>query len=193
MAEAPSSETKVPRGPPVKFSAPVADLICSRMAEGETLRAICLDRSMPARATVYRWASKNPQFRDQYSRAREALVEYWADECVEIADDSSTDMVIKTGRNGHEYEAVDQEHIQRSRLRVDTRKWLMSKLNPGQYGDRIEATVSGQIDIVHSLSERERMRRMALFLLEDDAEAAGGTLIEGEAQATSSEPQPDDL
>ena len=182
MAASNNSETKVPRGPPVKFSAPVADLICSRMAEGETLRTICLDRSMPARSTVYRWTSKNPQFRDQYARAREALFEHWAEEILTISDDGSTDYVTKVGRNGAEYEAVDQEHIQRSRLRVDSRRWLLSKLKPGTYGDRIESVISGQVDIVHSLSDRERMRRMALFLLEDDAsEGAGGALIEGEA------------
>ncbi len=182
MAQGTASKARRPPSPPVKYSEAVAAVICGRLAEGETLRAICRDQAMPNRATVYYWLSKNPDFSNRYARAREALVEYWADECVEIADDSTTDMVIKTGRNGHEYEAVDQEHIQRSRLRVDTRKWLMSKLKPGIYGDRIESVISGQVDIVHSLSDRERMRRMALFLLEDDAsEGAGGALIEGEA------------
>ena len=179
MAAAPNSTARKSRGPPIKYSDSVAAVICARMAEGETLKSICQDSHMPNRSTVYLWTSKNPQFSDMYARARESLHEHWADEILTIADDGTTDYVTKVGRNGHEYEAVDQEHIQRSRLRVDSRRWLLSKLKPGVYGDRIESVVSGQIDVVHSLSDRERMRRMALFLLED--EAADGVVIEGQA------------
>ena len=92
---------------------------------------------MPAKSSVMRWLGEKPECRDQYARARELLTEHWADEILEIADDGATDLVEKTGRNGSTYMAVDQEHIQRSRLRVDARKWLMSKLQPKKYGDRV--------------------------------------------------------
>lgn len=133
---------------------------------------------MPARATVYRWLKQNSGFRDQYAQARELLVEHWADEIIDIADDGTTDYVIKTGRNGTEYEAVDQEHIQRSRLRVDTRRWLLSKLNPGQYGDHMEVQHTGQVDHRHNITDEEKVRRLALFLL--DAKP-GSTIIDGDA------------
>lgn len=165
------------RGALVKFNGTVADQICGRMAEGETLRQICRDPAMPARSTVYRWLSKNPSFADQYARAREALVESWADEIIDIADDGTTDYITKVGRNGAEYEAVDQEHIQRSRLRVDSRRWLLSKLNPGQYGDHMEVEHTGGVEHRHHISDDEKIRRLALFLL--DAPAAG-TIIEGQ-------------
>ena len=147
------------------------------MAEGESLRSICRDPEMPHRSTVHQWLSKNPEFAIQYALARELMVEHWADEILEIADDGTTDFVTKVGRNGAEYEAVDQEHIQRSRLRVDARKWLMSKLKPGVYGDHLDVEHSGVVVQQHELSDRERMRRMVLFLVEDKA---AGTTIEGQ-------------
>ena len=131
------------------------------------------------------WLRKNSAFRDLYTQAREILVEHWGDEMLEISDDGTTDFITKMGRNGTEYEAVDQEHIQRSRLRVDTRKWLMSKLAPRKYGDHVELEYTGQITVKHELSDQERMRRMALFLLEDQAagEHTAGALIQGEASS----------
>jgi hypothetical protein len=180
--------TPVPRGAMVHFSETVADLICGRMAEGETLRQVCRDPAMPSRSTVYRWLSKNPRFRDQYARARELLVEAWADEIIDIADDGTTDYVTKVGRNGHEYEAVDQEHIQRSRLRVDARRWLLSKLNPGQYGDHMEVQHTGEVDHRHHITDDERIRRLALFLLDSPA---GSPAIDGEFSPVSAGDQPD--
>ena len=167
-------------GRPTTFSKEIAETICARMAEGESLRSICRDHYMPHRSSVYQWLRKNAAFADLYTQARERLVEHWADEILDISDDGTTDYVTKVGRNGTEYEAVDQEHIQRSRLRVDTRKWLMSKLAPRKYGDRVEHEHLGEVTVTHELSDRERMRRMALFLMEDQA---AGTVIEPDAGA----------
>jgi len=139
---------------------------------------------MPATTTVYRWKDENAAFRDSVTRARHNQMHTWADECVTISDDGTTDYIIKKGRNGVEYEAVDQEHIQRSRLRVDTRLRLMAAVAPHLYGDRVEVKHSGEVSHTHSISDRERMRRMALFLLEDQA---AGALIEG--TATEAEPE----
>ncbi len=176
------------RGALVKFNETVADQICGRMSEGETLRKVCRDPAMPARSTVYRWLSKNPAFANQYAQAREMLVEAWADEIIEIADDGTTDYITKVGRNGAEYEAVDQDHIQRSRLRVDARKWLLSKLNPGQYGDHMEVEHTGGVDHRVQISTDERVRRLALFLLDSPA---GSNIIEGEASPIPASQKPD--
>jgi hypothetical protein len=89
---------------------------------------------------------------------------------------------------GREYEAVDHENIQRSKLKVHTRQWLMSKLAPRKYGDRIEHEHSGQVEHTHQhqLDDKELMRRFALFL----HEAPGaGSLIEGQVQDDSIESQ----
>ena len=182
-------------GRPSIYSATLAAIICGRMAEGESVRSICRDKDMPDRSTVSRWASENAEFHSHYTRAEHLRVEVMSDECLEIADDGTTDFITKVGRNGVEYEAVDQEHIQRSRLRVDTRKWLMSKLKPEKYGERVEHEMSGTVTHTHTaqLGDREKMRRFALFMMEDQAD---GAMIEGESsevpdlQASSPAKQP---
>ncbi len=152
-----------------------------------SLRQVCMARDRPNRSTVYTWLNKYPAFAANYAQARELLYQVWADEILEISDDATTDMVTKTGRNGSTYEAVDQEHIQRSRLRVDSRRWLLSKLVPKQFGDRVEHNVEGEVTHKLELSDRERMRRFALFMLED--QRAGGHTIEGLVEPISSERQ----
>ncbi len=72
------------------------------------------------------------------------------------------------GRNGVEYEAVDQEHIQRSKLRVETRLRIMAVVAPHAYGPKVEHDHSGEVQVTHTIDDRERMRRFALFLMEDE-------------------------
>jgi hypothetical protein len=173
-------EAKPKTGRPTVMTDAVMLEICARIAGGETLNAVCRDPGLPGKSTVTRHLGKDSQFQARYAIARDALLEHWADEIIDIADDGTTDYIIKTGRNGHEYEAVDQEHIQRSRLRVDSRKWLLSKLKPETYGDRVIGELTGSVAVVHdiaSLTEREKMRRFALFMIEDNRQPA----IEGES------------
>jgi hypothetical protein len=123
---------------PVRYSRELADVILKRMAEGESLRAICRDKGMPSEVSVRMWAVDDRDgFGTRYAHAMMARCDFWADEILEISDDSSGDTVTVT-ENGREVEKVDHEHINRSRLRVDSRRWLMSKLAPGKYGDKVE-------------------------------------------------------
>lgn len=109
------------------------------MAHGETLRKVCASEGMPAASTVVGWAQADVDgFAEQYARAREQLCAHWAEEIVEIADDGSNDTI----KDQHGNERADSEWITRSRLRVDTRKWLLSKLLPKQYGDKVELSGS---------------------------------------------------
>lgn len=78
-----------------------------------------------------------------YARAREQQMEAMAEETLDIADETNRDTIIKKGKDGSEYEAPDAEWIARSKLRVDTRKWLMSKLAPKKYGDKITNELTG--------------------------------------------------
>jgi hypothetical protein len=74
------------------------------------------------------------------------MLDRWAEEIVEIADDATNDwMDRKSGE--HTIAVADTEHINRSRLRIDTRKWLMSKLAPKRYGERVEQVMSGSIAV----------------------------------------------
>ena len=96
----------------------------------------------------------------------------WGDEIVEIADDTTLDTVTKVTPQGREYETVDHENIQRSKLRVSTRQWLMARLNPALYGDRVEHDHTGMVGhahIVGQLDDKEKVRRLATFLLQSGA------------------------
>ncbi len=131
------------RGPgrPTRYTPKVAADICTRLAEGESLRAICRDGAMPGLSTVMGWlfGGEHQDFSEQYASAREAQAEVWADEIVSIADDAAGDFNTDDGGK----KAVDHENIQRSRLRVDARKWVASKLLPKRYGDKLQHTGEG--------------------------------------------------
>ncbi len=97
---------------------------------------------MPSASTVCRWLGQHEAFREQYARAREAQADTLFDEILEIADDGTNDYVIRKGE-GEDVERVDHDHIARSRLRVDARKWMASKLQPKKYGDKVQQELSG--------------------------------------------------
>lgn len=124
---------------------------------------------MPCTTTVMKWARELPEFAQQYAQAREALLEHWAEEITEIADDGSNDWMERRKQEGEESAGwtANGEHINRSRLRVDTRKWLLSKLAPRKYGDRVMTEVSGPDGgpiQTEEISDTERARRIAFIL-----------------------------
>ncbi len=123
-------------GRPSLYTDALAAEICRRLAEGETLRSVCRDKAMPDKATILRWLAdkKKADFREQYVYAREMQADALFDEALEIADDASGDWF--TDKDGKK--VLDHENIQRSRLRVDTRKWAAGKMAPKKYGDKLD-------------------------------------------------------
>lgn len=108
------------RGRPSTYTPEIAKAICERLAAGETLRSICRGDDMPAEAAVRAWALDDVEgFSAHYARAREIGYATLGDQILEIADDADGDP-------------------KRDRLRVDTRKWLLSKVLPKIYGDKLE-------------------------------------------------------
>lgn len=92
---------------------------------------------MPPRTTVSQWDIDNrDNFSDRYARARNHLLEIWADDVVEISDNGSNDWMERNDPENPGFQ-LNGEHVQRSKLRTDNRKWLLAHLRPGQYGDRI--------------------------------------------------------
>lgn len=126
---------------PTKYTNKIADEICERLADGESLRAICESEEMPGRATVFRWLASNQTFQDQYARAREAQADALFDEILQIADDGRNDSYTDSEGNVR----TDQDVIARSRLRVDSRKWMASKLRPKVYGDKIQQEIDATV------------------------------------------------
>ena len=119
---------------PTKYTPAIADEICARLAQGEALKAICRDKHMPTEAKVRQWAINDRcGFRKRYAEAREAGYETMAEEIIEISDANYT------GPDG----LVDNGAIQQARLRSDNRKWLLAKMMPKKFGDRVTAEVVG--------------------------------------------------
>lgn len=141
MAKAKKENKKA--GRPTKYNAKLAARICERLARGESLRRICLDETMPDASTVHRWVLLDTEgFHKQYARAREIQAEIMFDEILDIADDGSNDfMTIVKGDNVYEIE--NKEVTNRSRLRVDSRKWYLSKVLPKKFGDKLDLTTQG--------------------------------------------------
>jgi hypothetical protein len=127
-------------GRPSEFSQATADAICERIAEGRSLRKICLDDDMPATSSVFKWLGLHPDFAEQYARAREAQADTMADEILDISDDGKNDTYID--KDG--VERTDTDVIARSKLRVDSRKWLASKMAPKKYGEKLDLNHGGQ-------------------------------------------------
>lgn len=126
-------------GRPSDYTPELADAICARLSQGESLRSVCRSDEMPDASTVFRWLRVHAAFCEQYARAKEESADAHADEILAIADDGSNDWMEQLDKDGEAKGWKENgEAIQRSKLRVDTRKWLASKLKPKKYGDKIE-------------------------------------------------------
>lgn len=121
-------------GRPSSYTSERGDAVCAALASGLSLSQVCKQEGMPDPATVYRWIQAQPEFRDKYAQAREIQAEVLIGEIIEIADDTTRDVDFDDEGNARQ----NSEYINRSRLRVDARKWYASKVLPKKYGDRLE-------------------------------------------------------
>ncbi len=135
-----------------KYSDGLARLICERLMNGESLVEITDDNRMPSRRTLTRWLAdpRLSEFREMYYFARRVQAEIRIDEIFTIADDTSKDWKKKYDKDGEFLELVpDNEAIQRSRVRIDVRKWYAARLVPRIYGDHKEIA----LDVTGDLAE----------------------------------------
>lgn len=134
----------MPAGRPTKYTAELAEAICYDIVHGMTLRKIEKKHNIDY-TTIYDWILKHKEFSDQYTQARVLQADYFADESIDIADDSSDDIKTVIDKNGNEREVVDHEVVNRSRLRVDARKWHAEVQAPKKYGvKKLDLTSGGE-------------------------------------------------
>lgn len=127
--------SKAKGGRPEAITREIANKVCEKIADGMTLRQIERIPGMPSKRTIIQWATSNDPEREwfshQYERARMIRLHGWADDTIDISDDGSNDW--------YEHEGIEKpntEHISRSRLRIETRKWHLTKLLPKVYGEK---------------------------------------------------------
>lgn len=127
-----------------EFTQEIADLICERIADGESLRSICADDAMPSTSTVCKWLSQQKPFSEQYARARELQADALFDEILEIVDDGLNDWIERKGDDGKTLGWIENgEALRRSALRVDARKWMAGKLQPKKYSEKHQLALTG--------------------------------------------------
>ena len=118
----------------------ILNTIFTEIEKGRAVRNVLKDSGMPDVTTFYRWIDEDKEKSKQYARACEFRADAIFDEIIDIADDSSLDK--KVLENGSE--VLDSEFVARSRIKIDARKWVVSKLNPKKYGDKMDLTTDGE-------------------------------------------------
>lgn len=124
-------------GRPTVYSQELAERICSQLSEGISLRTVCLAEDMPSKTTVFNWLHVNKDFLDQYARAKEEsthanqeILEDLGDQAIELAQS------VDPKASGAVVQAV--------KLKADNMKWVMSKMKPKKYGDKVDLTTNGK-------------------------------------------------
>lgn len=147
---APEPVAANPVGRPSKYSQALADRICAELADGRSLRSVCRDEGIPSAQTVFTWMRSNKEFLEQYARAKAESADALVEDMLEISDDARNDWMERHDENNPGWD-FNGEHVQRSKLRVDTRKWAASKLNARRYGDKLElgGSVGGTLRLVN--------------------------------------------
>lgn len=148
VLRAPTPETHpIPSkvGRPSEFTQELADKICEQLAIGYSMRTVAKDPELPSIETIFKWMRTNEIFLKQYTRAKQEAADAMAEELLDISDDGTNDFMEDDYNKGRTpgY-TVNGENIQRSKLRVDTRKWLMAKMKPRTYGDKLDVVSDGE-------------------------------------------------
>lgn len=145
------------------YTQELADAICERLAAGEPLAQICRDKGMPSDRAVRYWADPNSngykgdEFASAIAQARARGFDAIAESCLEIADDARNDWMerLRLGGEGGERPIVSYElngeHVQRSKLRIETRLKLLAKWDPKRYGDKLTTEVTGNVKHDHTV------------------------------------------
>lgn len=131
------------------------DELCSHVVSGGHMNGFCKEHGFPY-TTMLDWMTVDPGRSEMYARAREDRSDMLADEIVAISDEAKNDTYVDENGNTR----TDTEVVQRSKLRIDARKWVAAKLKPRVYGEKL--TLDGKVD--HSkISDEELLATLARF------------------------------
>lgn len=127
--------------PQARYDDSLAEHICDQIVEGKSLRTICQGDNMPDRKSIRRWVKTNPEFAIIFNEAKEDAADAFAEELIDIADEE-----VPLDERGR----LDAGVVQKQRLKVDTRKWIASKLKPKSYGDKLDVAHSGNVSVTRT-------------------------------------------
>lgn len=152
MAKAKAPAKRAPKQrAEVRYSAEITARICAEVAAGESVKEVCRQAWAPNEKTHYRWMAAYPEYRDAITAARATGIERHADEIIAIADGAASALVDDTGKpilhDGQPVLMPSNEATNHARLKIDARKWIMAKLLPKKYGDKVEHEHSGGVTV----------------------------------------------
>jgi hypothetical protein len=138
---------------------PMQEEVCRRVIDGESIKRICEDEGMPSKATVFNWLLRDEAFRVAYAIAAHMRGHHMFEEAIEVASQEPPRIIVQTGEDTLE-SRVDPGAVQAMRLKTDTLKWAAGKLNPKQYGDKLDVTTGGE-PLARDLNENDKAVRLA--------------------------------
>jgi hypothetical protein len=143
-------------GRPTLYCEELANLICERVATSTFgLERLCsIHEDLPSKFTINLWRYRHAEFSTQYAQAKLKQADLLAEEMLDIADDGTNDWMESFGEDGDTVYKLNGEHVQRSRLRIDTRKFLASKLLPKQYGQQAEEEKAVDKSVIEMLIDK---------------------------------------
>lgn len=115
------------------------EFIINEIEKGESLRSALNTNGAPSSSVFYGWLNSDEEKKQRYARACEIREEKIFDEILEIADKQGED-IIETD----EGKTINHNVIQRNRLQIDARKWMLGKMNPKKYGEKVDVTSQGE-------------------------------------------------
>ena len=130
------------RGRPSEYNETIATKICEGIVNGISIRTLCKQAGFPSLSGVFHWLETNKVFSERYAHARDLQAEIYADEIVELSDTpligkktiQGTRESVRGGKRKIN-EITVGDNVERSKLRVDARKWVAVKLLRKKYGD----------------------------------------------------------
>lgn len=134
-------------------------LILQRLAEGEPLRVICRDDGLPSAGTFLGWVLEDPELAERYTRARASGLDVMADEIVSIAD--TPEIGQKTVSKATGLEVTEGDMVDHRRLRVEARKWLLAKMAPKKYGEKLAIGGADDLPPIKTMSDDALQARIA--------------------------------
>lgn len=149
-------------GRPSIYSDELINAICERVANGEPLRQICREEGMPGWTTVYAWLNTREGLSERFAHARSLGEDCIAQECLDIADNATNDWMEHFDKEGDSTGwKLNGDHVQRSKLRIETRLKLLAKWNPKKWGEKVAIGGADDLPPVRQLSESELEGRIA--------------------------------
>ena len=161
------------RASAVPYTAELGVAICTRLSQGETISRICEDEGFPDVSTVHRWRRDIAEFRKLEEVAREDQADTYAARMLDLVN-APPPMIT----DEHGIQRVDNGAVQHLRVKIDTLKWICSKLKPRTWGDRAQVEITGgamSLELQNEIDQLEAARRIAFALYRADAQTIEST------------------